>query len=139
MNRIFIDTNVLLDVLARREPHYAPAAEVWTLCEEGKLKGSISAISFNNIFYIVRKLSGKKAARQTMEILRDVFEPVALDAQIIHQSSDAGFGDFEDAIQFHSAVRAGADALITRNAGHFPKTKISIVSPKEFLAARGMN
>ena len=132
---VFIDTNVLLDVLARRNPHYEAAAHVWTLCEQGKIEGHISAISFNNIFYIVRRLSGRRAAHRSLSLLRDVFRLVTLDSQIINQSIASGFADFEDAIQYHSALRADAVAIVTRDAAHFPKSEISIVSPASFVAA----
>ena len=92
--RVFVDTNVLLDVLAQRQPFYADAAAIWTLCEEGQLRGHISVISFNNIFYIVRKFGTRKATYGMLELLRDVFTPVALDAQMINQALGAGIGDF---------------------------------------------
>ena len=134
---IFVDTNVLLDVLTNREPYYLASAQIWNLCEQGTLKGHISVISFNNIYYIARKLHDKKTAQQMMALLQGVFHPVALDAQVISQavgSNMSGGSDFEDAIQFHSAVRAKANFLITRNISHFPKSAIPVITPKEFLA-----
>ena len=135
-SNIFVDTDVLLDVLAKREPHYASSAEIWTLCENGSLKGHISVISFNNIYYIVRKLRDKKTAEQMVALLRDVFQAVPLDGQLLNQAIGAGMTDFEDAIQFHSAIRANADFIITRNVSHFPKSNILVITPKEFLATR---
>jgi predicted nucleic acid-binding protein len=136
MTDVFVDTNVLLDVLAKRHPFHGEALEIWTLCEEGTLHGFISVISFNNIFYLVRKFGNAAEAYAMLETLRKVFTPVTLDAQLIHQALGAGISDFEDAIQFHSALRANAQCLITRNAGHFPKSNLLILSPSEFLAAR---
>ena len=74
-----------------------------------------------------------------MRRLRDVFTPVILDAQMLNQAIGAGFGDFEDAIQYHSALRAEADTLITRNVSDYPRSKLLIVTPSEFLAARAAN
>jgi predicted nucleic acid-binding protein len=136
MTDVFVDTNVLLDVLAKREPFHDEALEIWTLCEEGTLHGFISVISFKNIFYLVRKFKNATDAYGMLDTLRRVFTPVTLDAQIIHQSLGAGFTDFEDAIQFHSALRADAQCLITRNPNHFPKSGLIVLTPKEFLAAR---
>ncbi|MCL2640990.1 MAG: PIN domain-containing protein [Phycisphaerales bacterium] len=132
---IFVDTNVLLDVLMDREPHSRASAQLWTLCEQGTLRGHISVISFNNIYYIARKRHDKKTAQQMMAILQGVFHPVTLDTQMISQAIGSNMSDFEDAIQFHSAVRAKADFLITRNVSHFPKSTIPplVVTPKEFL------
>lgn len=133
--RAFIDTNVLLDVLALREPFYADAASVWTLAEQHKVKGLVSVLSFCNIHYIVRRMESRQQADRAVTLLCDVFTPVALDGQILNQALAAKFKDFEDAVQYHSALHAGADCLVTRNPGHFPRGGLSVASPAEFLAA----
>ncbi|MBI2440333.1 MAG: PIN domain-containing protein [Lentisphaerae bacterium] len=134
--KVFLDTSVLLDILARHEPFYAASAEVWSLAESGTVQGFISAISFNNIYYVIRKTAGKRNADKALRILRDIFAPVAPDTLILNQAIDSTMNDFEDAIQFHSAIRAGADCLITRDPGHFRKveTNMAISTPDEFLA-----
>ena len=131
---ILVDTNVLLDVLAKREPFYASAAAVWSAVETGTVAGFISAISFNNTYYIMRKYGGESAARKAIIALRDIFTVVPLDARILNQSIDSALGDFEDAIQFHSAIRAGARHLVTRDPAHFATDVLTVVSPDEYLA-----
>jgi predicted nucleic acid-binding protein len=133
---VFLDTNVLLDVLARREPFYAAAAEVWSLAERGEFDAFVSAISFNNVYYIVRKAEGAQKANQALRLLRDVFRVVAPDVQILNQAMDADMTDFEDAVQFHSALRAQATHLVTRNPDDFPKGSLCVLTPEEFLAVR---
>jgi predicted nucleic acid-binding protein len=135
MKRIFLDTHVLLDVLARRQPFYAASAEVWDLCERRSIHGTISVISFNNIFYIARKAHGRDEARQMLQLLLDIYEPVALDAQAVRQALAAGFTDFEDALQFRAAMGSAAEYLVTRNVAHFPKSPLPVLTPGEFLAA----
>ena len=132
--RVFCDTNVLLDVLARREPFYADSARVWTLAEGGQIHALVSVLSFANIFYVVRRLRNRRAAQQAVLLLRDTFEPVALDGQILNQAVDSDFGDLEDGIQFFSALRSGAACLVTRNPRHFPTDGIPVQTPTEFLA-----
>jgi predicted nucleic acid-binding protein len=131
---VFVDTNVLLDVLAQREPFYADSARVWTLAETGQVAGFASTLSLPILFYLLRRTKGAKAARKAVAILRDIFTLVALDAQITNQAIDADIQDFEDAIEFFSALRAGAAALITRNPKDFPSQDIAIQTPGEFLA-----
>ena len=133
---VLVDTNVLLDVIGQREPHYQASAQVWTLAERGEITAFVSAISYNNIYYIVRRAESKAAARQAMGVLRDVFDSVAPDAKIINQAIDSECDDFEDAIQFHSAVRVGAQVLITRNTKDFPPSAMAIATPEEFLGMR---
>ena len=133
--RLFLDTNVLLDVLGRREPFFQAAARVWSLAERGELEAYVSAISFNNVYYIVRKAGGKEKADEALRILRDVFAIVAPDAKIINQAMDSEMTDFEDALQFYSAVRAKATHLLTRDADAFPTSHLQVLSPDEFIAA----
>lgn len=130
---VFLDTNVLLDVLANRRPFYAYSAAVWTLAEQGRVRGFISAISFNNTYYVVRKLRTRSTAGKTMRILRDIFNTVPLDGQILDQAIDAGFRDFEDAIQYFSAIRAGAGCIVSRDASAFLRSDLPVMTPAEFL------
>jgi predicted nucleic acid-binding protein len=132
---VFIDTNVLLDVLAKREPFYEDSATVWTLAEQGKIRGFVSALSFSNVYYIVRRLKDRRTADRAMFLLRDTFAPVACDDQVLSQAIDARMKDFEDAIQYFSALRAEAACLISRNPDHFPRSVLSVVTPTEFLVA----
>lgn len=133
--RVFFDTNVLIDVIAERKPFYADSAAIWTLAEQGKIVGLVSAISFNNIYYVVHRLEDAKKARRALQLLRDTFEVAACDQQTINQAIDAKFKDFEDAVQYVSAVRASADCLVSRNPNHFPTAEdCPVLTPAEFLA-----
>jgi predicted nucleic acid-binding protein len=69
--------------------------------------------------------------------MRNIFKPVPLDVQILNQAIDSDFDDLEDAIQFHSAIRAEADCLITRDTGIFPAADLTVLAPAEFLASAG--
>ncbi len=135
--KVFVDTNVLLDVLAAREPFYKEAFQIWSLAEQGRVRGLISAISFNNLYYVVRKLAGAQKATRALRMLRDTFTAVPLDEQTLMQAIDAGLKDFEDAIQFFSALKADAACLITRNPGDYPDGQLPIQTPGEFLALHG--
>lgn len=135
--RVLVDTNVLLDVLARREPHWTAASRVWTLAETGSVQADISAISYNNVYYIVRRWSGRGRAEKALRLLRDVFGTVGLTQKVLIQAMDAEFPDFEDAIQYFSAVHARAVYIITRNAQDFPRAGPTVISPGEWLALLG--
>jgi predicted nucleic acid-binding protein len=136
---VFIDTNVLMDVLLERKPFVAESRKVWFLAERGKIQGLLSALTFANVYYIVRKVRGPQAAMTMLTMLRDTFTPVALDGQILIQAMDARFSDFEDAIQYFSALRADAVCLITRNPGHFPRSDLLVLSPADFLATHSFD
>jgi predicted nucleic acid-binding protein len=131
---VFLDTNVVMDVLLERKPFVVDSQRMWFLAERGKIRGLIAAMTFPNVYYIVRKIRGAEAATTMLSMLRSTFTPVELDGQILNQALDARFADFEDAIQYHSALRANAVCLVTRNPAHFPQGQLSILSPAEFLA-----
>lgn len=132
--KVFLDTNVLLDVLTRRRPFFEASSQIWTLAERGRIRGLISAISYPNIYYIVRKLSGREAADKVVLSLRAIFTVVACDERIIGKALDSKFDDFEDAIQFYSALRARVTCIVTRDPDHFPNEGPAVRSPTEFLA-----
>jgi predicted nucleic acid-binding protein len=131
--KIFVDTNVLLDVLGKRVTFYGAAAAIWTLAEQRKIEAIISAVSFTNIFYIVRKLESRATAMKAIRQLRKVFVLAACDEEVISKALDLDFKDFEDGVQLASAVRAKAFCLVTRNPSHFARDLLPILTPREFL------
>ena len=134
MISVFLDTNILLDVFADRKPYVSFSKQVWELTESLQVRGFVSAISYNNIFYILRKSGGAEVAREAVINLRGLFTTVAADEKIINQAIDSKIKDFEDGIQYFSAQGAGADFLLTRNPGDFPHhAGIKIATPELFL------
>jgi predicted nucleic acid-binding protein len=136
--KVFFDTNVVLDVLLERKPFYKDSVALWTMAEQGVMIGIIAAISCTNIAYIINRLQNRAAARVALTALRDVFTIASTDSQMISQAMDAKFDDFEDAVQYFTALHAGVDCIVTRNPGHFPRTGCPIVSPAELLAGQSL-
>ena len=132
--RVFLDTNVVLDLLLGREPFADDAARIWTLSEEGKVVGLVSAVSFTTIYYMTRQRQPHQRAIAALKVLRDVFNPVACDATILNRAIDSDFKDFEDAVQHFSALAAGAEVIVTRNPSDFAAAEILVMAPAEFLA-----
>jgi len=133
-DRLFFDTNVLLDHLLDREPFADDATELWSMAERREIVGFISVFSFNLVYNIVRRQANERAARRAIKGLRDVFEIAEVDAQIIRQAIDSAFGDFEDAIQHACAIRAGATHFVTRDLADFRRSEVPVVAPDVYLA-----
>ena len=131
--KIFIDTNILLDVFQNRAPYVDDSIQIWALAESRKAEVFISAISFNNIFYIMRKHEGMKCAQRAVEVLNSNFSMVPLVQNIIGKAIMAKMPDFEDAIQFFSALSIDADCIITRNVKDFPADILPVFTPEAFL------
>ena len=130
---VFVDTNVLLDVLVERQPFYDNSAHVWTLAEKGELQAFVSVLSFPNAAYVLRK-QGRQAVRRALGLLQAVFHSVPLDEYLLAQALESDLPDYEDALQYYSALRAKATCLITRNIGHFPSDDLQVQTPQDFLA-----
>lgn len=130
--KVFLDTNVLLDVLARRQDAYEPAARVWQMAEKGEIAAHVSVISFTNIFYILRKLAGPAVAMVALRRMRNLFTAVPFDGQVLNESLDSEIADLEDAVQYFSAIRSGCDILVTRDLKGFAGAKqLAVISPLE--------
>ena len=134
MRHFFFDTNVIIDVLTDRRPFSIPAAKLFERAEKRKIKIYIAAVSYNNIYYVVKKFSSH---RETMKILKDlerVIETLDTTNEIIKASLSAEFKDFEDAIQYSTAAaNKKIDALVTRDLSGFRLSKIPVLSPDEAL------
>jgi predicted nucleic acid-binding protein len=137
--KALIDTNVLIDVFAQREPHLKDSARVWALVETTRVHGLVSAVSFANVYYIIRRIHTRRHAEGALELLRNIFTPVACDAAIINEAMDARFGDFEDAVQYFSARAAGAEVIVTRNTRDFPAAAPHAMTPAALLAALSLD
>ncbi|HEX7561482.1 MAG TPA: PIN domain-containing protein [Candidatus Humimicrobiaceae bacterium] len=132
--KIFLDTNVILDVLIKREPFYIDSSKVLTLVNEKIVSGYISAITINNIYYILRKLKDKETAKNFITEILESFEIISLTKDILSQANKISINDYEDGIQFFSALDCGCDFLITRNDKDYPKLGIKIITPIEFIS-----
>ncbi|GBE05038.1 MAG TPA: PIN domain-containing protein [Nitrospirae bacterium] len=131
--KILIDTNVILDVLTERKPFHLDSARVWTLVSENMLQGYISAISVNNLYYIINKLKDMKSAETFTDQILEDFEIISLTKDILTQARRVAKKDFEDLIQYFSAIHAGCEYIITRNKKDYPRIGIKILTPAEFL------
>jgi predicted nucleic acid-binding protein len=131
--KIFLDTNIILDVLVKREPYYIDSARIWTLIKEKSIQGYISAITINNFYYIIKKLKNSKIAENFIDEILDDFEVVPLTKDILRQSRTISGKDYEDSIQYFSAINTGCQFLITRNEKDFISTGLNIMSPADFL------
>jgi len=131
---VLCDINVILDIFLKRDPHYAPAARLFSLIEEKKLQGYLSAQSFPTMFYLLSRELKRDKAMRVLEKLRIVFRVAAVDEKVIDLSLVSNFKDFEDAVQYYSALHVKADCLITRNKSDYRADRIPVMTPDEFLA-----
>ena len=130
--RIFVDTNILLDVLLEREGYYYDALKIWANAENGNVEACIAAISLNNIHYVMRKLKSETTAMIAVKILLRIFKVIPVDADILSLAVDFHDKDFEDDIQLQCALKAKCSQLFTRNPNHYDHSAIAVVPPSSF-------
>lgn len=133
MKKIFIDADITLDLLAKREPFYEFSAELFSLVDQGKIKASTSPIIVTNIHYILSKLLGKKQAIKNIHKLTTLLKILPVDEKIIELALASDFSDFEDAIQYYTAIENNINYLITRNIKDYKSAQISVLTAEEYL------
>ena len=135
MKSIFLDTNVLIDFFADRKPFSIDAARLFDYSLKKKITIYISAVSYNNIYYIIRQ---SLSHAETIKMLTEISEwtnVIDLTKDIINKSLTSDFKDFEDAIQYHCAKSNNKiDLIVTRVTKDFKISSLPILSPKEAVA-----
>lgn len=132
--RVLLDTNVVLDVLLKREPWVNDSAAAWRASDEGRIIGHITATTLTDIFYVSRRLAGIEVARKAVRTCLDAFEVCAVDREALERAEAMSGHDFEDDLQIACAVIANLDAIITRNKDDFEESPTRTLSPSELLA-----
>ena len=133
MIKVFVDTDVILDLVAAREPFYSDAKDVFQTFEESRAMGLVCAQSFPNVHYFLRKILGGPKSLDSLRTLRDMVRILPVDEKIVNEALESTFADFEDAIQHVSALRGHADFIVTRNLRDYKKSGIKTLSPSDYI------
>lgn len=133
--RVFIDTNIALDLLQAREPFVFEAIQLFALAEDGSIELCISTDALSTIFYIVEKDENATKAREALSKLLDYVTLCALDDSSVLAGMALDFEDIEDAFVCSVAQKSNADVIVTRNQGDFANSPIPVQAPSEFLAS----
>jgi predicted nucleic acid-binding protein len=134
VKRLFVDANVVLDVLLDRQPHVVPAAALWAGIERRQSEGFLSAHALTTIFYLAQKAKGRAAATRMLHLILKVFRVGTVDESVIARALELTCPDFEDAVSAACAEAAGCSALVTRDPRGFKGTTIQVLDPREALA-----
>ena len=133
-SKLFIDSDVVIDFFTDREPHANPASELFDLHEKGEVILHLSAVSISNIYYIVRRYLGHKKTLEVIEELIDITEIIGTTKKEILQALNSDFKDFEDSVQYASALTIkGMESIITRNVKDYRNSTIAVLTPLNYL------
>ena len=132
--KLLIDGNILLDVLQARDPHYEDSARIWKLCETNLAEGHISALTFADLVYVMRKELDAEKISEVLKNLSLIFSLEDLTVSDINNAAEMQWDDYEDAVQSATAKRIHADYIITRNVKDFRKSEVSAFTPAEIIS-----
>jgi predicted nucleic acid-binding protein len=134
MTRLFIDTNIVIDLLSKREPHYAESAILFSLADRNKIALSVSALTFANTAYVLLKQLKTGKVKEILRKLRVLIQVLPLDDKTIGLAlNDESFADFEDGLQYYTALENDMDIIITRNLKDFKSAKIPVMTAEQFI------
>jgi predicted nucleic acid-binding protein len=131
IRQVFVDSDIILDLLLAREPFFPAAADLFLLIQEGRIEGFTSPVVFANLFYILRQGMTAAEAVTALRKLRLLLGIAAVDEKTIDRGLASSFADFEDAIQYYTAVAHDLDAVVTRNKRDYKATEIPVLDAAE--------
>ena len=136
MNKVFVDTDVILDLLARRIPHFHFSAVLFTFAEMKKLELYTTPLILANTFYILRKQLGNDSAKNAVRKLRILLHVIYSTESVIDKALNSDFPDFEDAIQYYTALEYQIPVILTRNIRDYKKASVIVQTPESYLVTR---
>lgn len=131
--KLFLDTNVVIDLLGEREPFYDSAAKIATIADKGKIQLIVSALTYSTLYYILSRFEDKEIVKEKIRKFKVIAETSDLTDKIINKGLSSKFSDFEDALQYYCAIKMDCDILITRNVKDFKESNIPVLTPDEYL------
>ena len=133
MKKLFVDTNIVIDLLSRREPFFEEAAELFSLADKKQVELSVSSLTIANTSTLLRQMDSNKA-KSVLRKLRLILKILPLDDKIIGLAlNDETFSDFEDGLQYFTAIEDEQELIITRNLKDFKNSKLPTMTAKQFI------
>ena len=134
MKNLFLDTNVLMDILANRIPFYESSSKVYKLGLNKKCNLFTSSNTINTLYYLLKKFIGEQDIRKALDEITDIVSVIPVNLDMIKKSLKSNHKDFEDAIQIYSAQSIkGMDCIVTRDLKDYKNAEIQVYTPDQFL------
>jgi len=131
--RVLLDTNIILDIALKRDPHFLDSSEVFMKIDSSVVYGFVTATTITDIYYISKKEKGHQVSIDFISNLIEIIDVIGIDRRVIIESLLSKITDFEDAVQSVSSFFNSIDYIITRNQKDFSESAVKALTPKEFL------
>lgn len=140
MNKVLIDTDVILDFFFDRKPFSESALKILSLCESREIIGYVTPVIVSNVYYLLRQTAKHGKIVEKLTLLISFLEVLITDKRMIIQALSSEFKDFEDAMQNFSAEQSSEiDIIVTRNTKDYKHSKLSVMSPDDFIKTMNAN
>ena len=136
MDKVLVDTNIVIDLLTKRKGFYKPASQLFTLSDNKKIILSISSLTFANTYYLLSKELNPVKAKEVLRKFKLLVKVLPMNDKIIDLSLNSDFKDFEDASQYYTALENKLEIIITRNLKDFKLSKIPVMTANDYLIMR---
>jgi predicted nucleic acid-binding protein len=136
VEKIFVDSDIVLDLLTGRAPHHLSAAALFSLAEKGKVSIYVSSLTFANVHYVLSRQLNNEKARNILATFKTLVTVLPVDDIIVERALSSEFKDFEDALQYHTALENRLNILLTRNLKDYKKAQIQVFTAQQYLKIR---
>lgn len=136
MKGVFVDTDIVLDLLGNREPFYRHAAELFSIADRSEITIFVSSLSFSNLNYILSKQYSSIQARKILMKFKTLVTVLSVSDKVVELALSSDFKDFEDALQYFTALENDVNILLTRNLKDYRTVEIPIMTAEQFLKSR---
>jgi predicted nucleic acid-binding protein len=134
-DKLFLDTNIVVDLLGEREPFYESVAKIATLADKGKIQLFVSALTYSTVFYLLSRFEDKEIVKEKIRKFKVIVETSDLTNKIIDKGLSSKFKDFEDSLQYYCALETDCKLFITRNGKDFKESELPVMTPNEYLSS----
>ena len=137
MDKVLIDSDVILDFLFRRVPFDEHATEIISLCESNGIKGYLTPVIIANIYYLLRQKATHTEVVEKLNRLLRIVDVLVIDKSSVLEALNSKFTDFEDALQHFAATKSGEiDIILTRNLKDYKNSALPVMTPETYLGIR---
>jgi predicted nucleic acid-binding protein len=136
IDEVFLDTDIVLDLLARREPFYSFAADLFSKADQGKVKLFVSSLTFANLNYLLSKQYSSEQARKALLKFKTLVTVLAVTDKIVELALSSDFRDFEDGLQYYTATEHQLKLILTRNLNDYKTAEIIVMTAEQYLSGR---
>ena len=134
MERILIDSDVILDFFFDRKPFSEYATQIISMCESKKIKGFLTPVIYSNVYYLLRQTAKHEKVIEKLKQLIEITDVLIMDRKVIEKALNSGFKDFEDGLQNYAAVNDGKiDIIITRNLKDYKHSELGVFTPETYI------